>query len=69
VTSTYRIIHQPGLTSIVTESGVPVGIVIGSGALSLAYTADHRLLGCFDTMDQAVAEIERAVVAEAQGAA
>src|SRR5262249_40578190 len=60
------LVHQPGLT-VLTVDGVRIGLIVGSGAAALAYTMpDLRLLGSFDTMDAAVAEIATALVAEAQ---
>ena len=65
-----RLKHLPGLTTIESADGVRLGLVIGSGSHSLGYAEpDLRLLGAFETLDQAVAEIERAVVAEAAMAA
>jgi len=64
VMPTYRISHQPGVT-FVTADGVLVGLLVGSGAHTIAYALpDQRLLGAFETADAAVA----AVVAETQGA-
>jgi len=63
-----RVVHLAGLTKVTTANGALLGLVVGSGAMSLAYSMpDLRLLGTFDGVDAAVAEIADAV-AEAQRA-
>jgi hypothetical protein len=56
VATTYRITHQPGVT-FMTANGVLVGLLVGAGAVTLAYAMDQRLLGAFETADAAIAAV------------
>jgi hypothetical protein len=55
--------HQPGLTSLATADGTPIGLLIGAGTTTLAYTLPVlHFLGAFATLDQAGAAILAEVV-------